>query len=100
MDLARLQRNWTNLGKQDPLWAMLSDPSARGGAWDFEAFLQTGRDFVSWIERHVAGLALQVEFGRALDFGCGYGRLTQALAMRFDQVVGVDIAENGINSLR
>ena len=30
--------------------------------------------------------------GRALDFGCGVGRLTQALATYFDEAVGVDIA--------
>ena len=30
--------------------------------------------------------------GRALDFGCGVGRLTQALALHFDAVTGVDIS--------
>jgi SAM-dependent methyltransferase len=33
-------------------------------------------------------------FSRALDFGCGVGRLSQALADRFQEVVGVDIAES------
>jgi SAM-dependent methyltransferase len=31
--------------------------------------------------------------GRALDAGCGSGRLAIALAERFDQVVGIDISE-------
>ena len=30
--------------------------------------------------------------GRALDFGCGVGRLSLALARRFDQVTALDIA--------
>ena len=30
--------------------------------------------------------------GRCLDFGCGVGRLTLALAAHFREVVGVDIA--------
>lgn len=30
--------------------------------------------------------------GRALDFGCGIGRVTSALADHFDEVVGVDVA--------
>jgi ubiquinone/menaquinone biosynthesis C-methylase UbiE len=30
--------------------------------------------------------------GRALDFGCGVGRLTQALAAHFDHVTGVDVS--------
>jgi SAM-dependent methyltransferase len=33
---------------------------------------------------------------RALDFGCGAGRLTQPLADRFDHAVGVDIAPSMI----
>jgi SAM-dependent methyltransferase len=30
---------------------------------------------------------------RAFDFGCGGGRLTRALAARFDEAIGVDVAE-------
>ena len=32
----------------------------------------------------------------ALDFGCGVGRVTQALALHFDQVYGVDISPSMI----
>jgi ubiquinone/menaquinone biosynthesis C-methylase UbiE len=34
--------------------------------------------------------------GRALDFGCGVGRLTQPLADHYEEVVGVDIAPSMI----
>ena len=37
-------------------------------------------------------LHVQVRPGRALDFGCGVGRLTQALAGKFSECDGVDIA--------
>jgi SAM-dependent methyltransferase len=37
---------------------------------------------------------------RALDAGCGAGRYTQALAERFDEVVGVDISEPLIDIAR
>lgn len=33
---------------------------------------------------------------RALDFGCGVGRLTQALGARFDEVVGIDISSSKV----
>ncbi len=36
--------------------------------------------------------------GRALDFGCGAGRLTQALASRFAHADGVDIARSMIEA--
>ena len=39
-------------------------------------------------------------FGRALDFGCGVGRLSQALAEHFQSVVGVDIAESMVERAR
>ncbi len=35
-----------------------------------------------------------------LDFGCGPGRLTQALATRFDEVTGVDVAPAMIERAR
>lgn len=38
--------------------------------------------------------------GRALDFGCGVGRLTQVLVTRFDHCDGVDIAASMIAEAR
>ena len=43
---------------------------------------------------------LPAHAGRALDAGCGAGRHTQALAERFDDVVGVDISEPLIDIAR
>jgi ubiquinone/menaquinone biosynthesis C-methylase UbiE len=37
---------------------------------------------------------------RALDFGCGLGRMTRALAAHFEEVVGVDISEEMIRGAR
>src|SRR5262249_24834794 len=36
----------------------------------------------------------------ALDFGCGLGRVSQALAARFDHVVGVDVARSMVEQAR
>ncbi len=36
-------------------------------------------------------------FGKALDFGCGVGRLTQALADYFNEVAGVDVSPTMVN---
>jgi len=35
---------------------------------------------------------LPAHAGRALDAGCGSGRHTQALAERFDEIIGIDIS--------
>lgn len=100
MRLRGLRRHWNEYGKSDPLWAILTAPDKKGNRWSIDEFLQTGRDEIAGIiayldERHLIG-------GRqhALDFGCGAGRLTHALAAYFDRVTGVDIAPSMIDVAR
>jgi ubiquinone/menaquinone biosynthesis C-methylase UbiE len=47
--------------------------------------------------RDVGALDACFARGRALDFGCGVGRLTQPLAAYYDEVFGVDIAPSMID---
>jgi SAM-dependent methyltransferase len=96
VDLNDLQRNWDALGRADPLWAIKFDPEKKGNRWDQEEFFLTGEREVAELEAWLGGLGVVPRRGRALDFGCGVGRLTQALADRFDQVDGVDIAPSMI----
>jgi ubiquinone/menaquinone biosynthesis C-methylase UbiE len=92
MDLKRLKRNWDALGKRDPLWAVLSLPEKRGGRWELDEFFAWGRDEIDGALHHARSLGIELSDTRALDFGCGVGRLTQALADHFQEVDGVDIA--------
>jgi SAM-dependent methyltransferase len=96
MKLERLQRHWDEFGRQDPYWAILTDPAKKGNKWDIEEFFATGHrevdDVLTWVE----SLGMTVRLGRALDFGCGAGRISQALARHFDHVTGVDIAPSMI----
>jgi SAM-dependent methyltransferase len=92
MNLTRLQRNWDRLGRADPLWAIAFDRGKRGNRWRPEEFFATGRQEIARLLDHLERIGAAPRDGRALDFGCGVGRLTQALAERFDQVDGVDIA--------
>jgi trans-aconitate methyltransferase len=86
-----LRANWERLGEHDPLWAVLTDPSKRGGRWTPSAFLASGETEIAVVFGRLARFGLRPS-GQALDFGCGAGRLTQALATRFDVVYGVDIS--------
>jgi SAM-dependent methyltransferase len=95
-DLARLHETWESLGQTDPLWAILSTEETRGNHWDLATFFQTGEDEVERLFYLLKGLDISFSRGRALDFGCGVGRVTQALATRFDSVDGVDIAASMI----
>jgi ubiquinone/menaquinone biosynthesis C-methylase UbiE len=45
---------------------------------------------------YIKSLGVLLPRGRALDFGCGVGRLTEPLADYFNEVCGVDIASSMI----
>ncbi len=100
MDLTRLQLNWTNLGRTNPFWAILGSAESRGTEWDIEQFFATGLQTAVWVREHLDALGLAPERDRALDFGCGFGRLTQAMGDWFEEVVGVDIAEPMLEGAR
>lgn len=95
-----LRAGWERLGEQDPLWAVLTDPTKRGRRWTYDEFLAAGETEIKTVFDHLAELGLDVKRGRALDFGCGTGRLTQALARRFERVDGVDIAQAMLTGAR
>jgi SAM-dependent methyltransferase len=92
MDIHKLQRHWNRLGSHDPMWAILTDPGKRNMGWNSAEFFRTGRDLIAEVMREVEALNVPFERASALDFGCGIGRLTQALSQHFDATVGLDIA--------
>ncbi|MDD5639174.1 MAG: class I SAM-dependent methyltransferase [Candidatus Pacebacteria bacterium] len=94
--LKQSEKNWNNLAKEDPLWAILSDPSRKGEKWKIKDFFESGEkeiiELFNWLNKN----KISVNFGRALDFGCGVGRLSNPLASMFSQVFGVDISSKMI----
>lgn len=96
MNLEDLQKNWDKFGKEDPLWAILTCSKKKGNKWDIDEFFNTGISEIDAVMNHVKSLDINVAKRRALDFGCGVGRLTRPLAKYFDEVYGVDIAPSMI----
>ncbi|HET9031344.1 MAG TPA: class I SAM-dependent methyltransferase [Dokdonella sp.] len=94
--LAKLRRIWSALGHDDPLWAVLSHPDKRGRRWNTEAFLATGKAEIDTQLDQLAASGFPRERGLAIDFGCGAGRLTRALAAHFDHVLGIDVSPSMI----
>ena len=91
--LRELKRNWEGLAKSDPLWAICTDPARRNGNWSREEFFATGKNEFRTVIECLRSLELKVDFsGAALDFGCGVGRLTRAMAAYFPECWGVDIS--------
>jgi ubiquinone/menaquinone biosynthesis C-methylase UbiE len=95
-DLDRLQGAWDAAGKDDPFWSVLSVPNKQKNRWDVQQFLQTGVEEINRVMADVGRLGMDGSRRRALDFGCGPGRLTQALTAHFEQVDGVDISPSMI----
>lgn len=98
MDFDQLKDNWQRFGLQDPLWAISTDPGTENNGWELERFFKVGRDTVAGSMQAVLALDLNPPLGRAraLDFGCGAGRLTRGLEAFFEEVVGVDVAASMI----
>ncbi|MEO5961236.1 MAG: methyltransferase domain-containing protein [Opitutaceae bacterium] len=92
MKLWQTRRHWEKFARTDPHWAVLTAPDKRNGRWDEAEFFATGRATIEGELARVRAIAPDLRFGHALDFGCGVGRLTQALAQHFARATGVDIS--------
>ncbi len=95
-----LRRTWEELGRRDALWAIVTVPTKRGNKWLLGEFMATGAEAVNKVMEYAYSLGVPFAQGKALDFGCGVGRLTQALALHFSSVVGVDISEPMLEQAR
>jgi SAM-dependent methyltransferase len=96
LKLEELKKHWHEFGKTDPLWAILAEPDKKNNRWDMVEFFRRGETDVAAILKYIEELPFTLKRGSALDFGCGVGRLTQALCDRFDYCCGVDIARSMI----
>jgi len=96
MSLKDVQKAYEKVGAEDPLWAILTDNTKRGGKWDTQDFFDLGREEINAVMSYIDGLDIEVARGNAFDFGCGVGRLTQGLCHHFDSATGVDISNTMI----
>lgn len=95
MSLNRLKSTWEELGRVDPLWAVLVRPERRHGKWPIDDFLATAEEHVNEVISQLKARDLRLG-DRVLDFGCGVGRLSNTLAQYAGEVVGLDIAQSMI----
>lgn len=97
-------RDWEKLGATDPYWAVLTDER-------FHADTLTADNIAEFFargERDVAAVFAAIEKcivqdfrpARALDFGCGVGRLVIPMAKRSGEVVGVDVSDAMLSEAR
>lgn len=100
MDIKNLEKNWNAFGSKDPMWAILTFPDKKNNKWDVQEFFNSGKQEISELINQINQYRIQFPRRNALDFGCGVGRLTQALAPYFNETTGVDIAQSMIEQAR
>jgi SAM-dependent methyltransferase len=94
-----LGRAWDRFARENALGAILST-DGQFASWNVQEFLATGRVDCTKFIRTLDRISPGVPRTRALDFGCGVGRITRAMADHFDEVVGVDAAASMIDQAR
>lgn len=89
--------DWEEIGRSNPYFGVLTDPRFDANNLNDAAlsdFFRTGEEGVAQavasLRRRYADFAPR----SALDFGCGVGRLTRALAALTNDAFGVDVSES------
>lgn len=95
-------RHWKKWGRLDPYFAVLAHE--RFGAENIQdthdEFLVTGRTFVADVLGRFELFFGAMPTGRALDHGCGVGRLSLPLSRFFPDVVAMDISPDMLAEAR
>ena len=95
---------WRSLGHAEPYWAVLTDDRFRSNRMspaDRDDFFASGEREVAQTFRLIDEY-FQRGFrpARALDYGCGVGRLALPIARRSGHVIGVDISDDMLREAR
>jgi SAM-dependent methyltransferase len=92
----RRAADWEALARREPYFAILTDeglPGVEGSREATSAFFATGEGDVAALLAAIGSvLGHDITVMRAMDFGCGAGRLTLPLARRAAHVIACDIA--------
>ena len=90
---------WEYFGKNDPYFAVATYDKFKSENLTEELkddFFQLGKDQVDKLWSEIESAFGEFSPKRALDFGCGVGRIVVPMAGKADHVTGVDISEHMI----
>ena len=99
----RIAREWRKFGETEPHWSVLTADqfTAANIAENIDRFYASGFGDLPRFFNPLGRAGLSADrTGKVLDFGCGVGRLSLALATRADSVLGVDISPPHIRLAR
>jgi len=91
----RIAGEWRKLGETEPHWSVLTSEmfTANNIGENIDLFYESGRGDLKFILNPLTRSGISAtRFGKVLDFGCGVGRLSLALAEHADMVLGIDVS--------
>jgi len=94
--------DWRELGETQPYWGVLTHPDFRTENLtpaNIEAFYESGAQYIGEIVGQFERLTGTRPSGKALDFGCGTGRLTEAMSA-YASTIGYDISPGMLEKAR
>lgn len=91
---------WDALGERDPFWAALTGTRQQPSHWDAASFYASGEREVAALLARLDQHGIRLHYRRAIDVGCGPGRITHALAQRFAVALGVDVSRTMLRVAR
>ncbi|ANJ67399.1 hypothetical protein A9404_08415 [Halothiobacillus diazotrophicus] len=93
----KTDREWEKFGTDDPYFGVIADEKYRAAhltETGKEAFFRSGAEYIDYVLGRVRQLfSPDWRIGKALDFGCGVGRLVIPLATHARAVTGVDVSD-------
>ena len=95
--------DWEEIGRTNPYYRVLTDTRFKSDQLTDEAladFFRRGEHGIAHEAKRLKARHPDFEPRSALDFGCGVGRLTRALAVRTGDAFGVDISESMLAEAR
>lgn len=96
MSRRQTDQDWEEWGKSNPYFSVISDQKYLGKQITTVAkqeFFASGKAHAKELFKAINGLVgNSFKPKTSLDFGCGVGRITQALADHCDSVVGIDVS--------
>jgi ubiquinone/menaquinone biosynthesis C-methylase UbiE len=101
MSFENVNNDWEKLAQKDAMWAILTNQNKTGNKWSVSEFFQCGINEIEILFNYLKQNNISVaDYDKALDFGCGVGRLARALSSKFKQVTGVDVSTTMINKAK
>ncbi|MGK9234513.1 class I SAM-dependent methyltransferase [Inquilinus limosus] len=94
-------RQWQRWGKENPYYGIVGIETAEFETRWRARFFETGKIHMDHVFDQLARYDVApLLHAKALDFGCGAGRLLLHLVERFDAIVGVDVSKDQLSLAR